>query len=322
MILVLAALIGVLTVPLAGGDLRRLADVELRGVWLAPLAVAIQVVILALVTGGSARLHAAIHVSTYALAVAFIWANRRLPGARLLGLGCAANLAAIIANGGVMPQTAAAHRLSGIVEHAGFDNSRVLSHPHLAWLGDVIPVPAPFGLANVLSAGDLLLFAGMLVLLHAVSGSFARGGTPPVAALGSVPALTAPPSPEPPLSSVYVDAVLAGALSTVYAAVHLWRAGQSPGAAPARRALTAFETCRRAADRLPAGDPQIGAAQDALARIAVEFRAWPAIPRLGGERELVLWAAIGEVRSARASRSIPPRWLPAWEGPLRGALPA
>jgi hypothetical protein len=281
---------------------------------MAPLAVAIQVVILALVTGGSAGLHAAIHVSTYALAVAFIWINRRIPGAWLLGLGCGANLIAIVANGGVMPQTTAAHRLSGIVEHPGFDNSRVLAHAHLTWLGDVIPVPAPLGLANVLSVGDLLLFVGLLVLLHSVSGSrLTRGGR-------AQPAADTVATDGP--SAVYVDAVLAGALSTVYAAIHLWRAGESPASASARRALAAFETCRRAADLLPGGDERIAAAQSALARISLELQAWQAIPQLSGDRQLVLWAAMGEVRAARGARPTPPRWLPPREGPLLGVLPA
>ncbi|MGO9821811.1 MAG: DUF5317 family protein [Solirubrobacteraceae bacterium] len=42
-----------------------------------------------------------------------------------------------------------------------------MSHPHLLWLGDVIPVPGP--LPNVLSVGDLIVFAGLIVLLQRIS---------------------------------------------------------------------------------------------------------------------------------------------------------
>lgn len=42
----------------------------------------------------------------------------------------------------------------------------VLEHPRLLAIGDVIGVPGPWPLGNVLSVGDLVLYAGMLVLLH------------------------------------------------------------------------------------------------------------------------------------------------------------
>ena len=41
------------------------------------------------------------------------------------------------------------------------------------WLGDLIPVPGP--LPNVLSIGDCIIFAGMLVLLHRACHTPARG---------------------------------------------------------------------------------------------------------------------------------------------------
>jgi hypothetical protein len=171
MILIVLAALALASVPLLGGDLRRFAAYELRWLWLAPVALVAQVLILNVLPEGNHALHAAIHVGSYAMLGAFICANRRLPGARLLALGFVSNLAAILGNGGVMPQAVVAHRISGVVGRHGFNNSTVLAHPHLLWLGDIIPVPAPFGLSNVLSVGDCLLFAGLVVALHAISGS-------------------------------------------------------------------------------------------------------------------------------------------------------
>jgi hypothetical protein len=181
MILIVLAALAVASVPLLGGDLRRFAQLELKWLWLAPIALAVQVLILNIVPGGSHTVHAVVHVGTYALLGAFIWANRRLSGARLLAAGCASNLIAILSNRGVMPQAAAAHRISGVFVRRGFDNSAVLAHPHLLFLGDIIPVPAPFGLANVLSVGDCLLFVGLVVALHSVSGSRVTRTATPVA---------------------------------------------------------------------------------------------------------------------------------------------
>jgi hypothetical protein len=164
MVLIALALICVATVPLTGGSLARLADVRLRGLWIPLVALAVQVVITVLAPTGSMVLHRGLHIATYVMIGLFLWANRRLPGIRLLALGAGANAAAIIANLGVMPATRAAERLAGLTLRAGFDNSAPVAHAHLTWLGDIIPWPGP--LPNVLSVGDLLIFAGTLVLLH------------------------------------------------------------------------------------------------------------------------------------------------------------
>jgi hypothetical protein len=76
------------------------------------------------------------------------------------------NLAAIGANGGVMPASPTASAIAGIPASDQFANSAVLTDPRLAWLGDIIPVPGPWPLGNVLSPGDVVLYVGALVLLH------------------------------------------------------------------------------------------------------------------------------------------------------------
>ena len=166
MLLVVLAIACVLSVPLRGGSLRRLADIRLRAQWAALGALLVQVLVLGVFPGGAAWWHAVAHVATYALAAWFVWANRSIPGVVLLAAGGALNLIAIAANHGVMPTSAWAERAAGLTPTGAFANSAVLDHPRLLWLGDVIPVPLPLGLHNVLSVGDLLIYAGALVLLH------------------------------------------------------------------------------------------------------------------------------------------------------------
>jgi hypothetical protein len=168
MVLIALALLCVATVPLTGGRLSRLADLRLSGLWIPLVALAIQVIITVVAPTGSMALHRALHIGTYVLIGLFLGANRRLPGIRLLALGAAANAAAIIANLGVMPASPTAERLAGLSLRAGFDNSAPVAHAHLAWLGDIIPWPGP--LHNVLSIGDLLIFAGTIVLLRRACG--------------------------------------------------------------------------------------------------------------------------------------------------------
>lgn len=169
MILIVLAALCLITVPLFGGRLLRLASLQVRALWLAPLAVALQVVIVTIAPGGSPTLHAAIHVMTYVLIGVFLVLNIRLPGVTVIAVGALANGIAIVANSGVMPAARAAQRLAGLVEGGGFHNSNVLSHPHLLWLGDIVPVPGP--LPNVLSIGDCIIFTGMLILLHRTCGT-------------------------------------------------------------------------------------------------------------------------------------------------------
>lgn len=166
MLLVLLAIACMLSVPLSGGSLRRLGDIRLRAPWAAFCALAVQVLVLGLFTSGAAWWHALAHVATYALAAYFVWANRSIPGVVVIAAGGALNLLAIAANQGVMPTSAWAERAAGLEPTGAFANSAVLHHPHLLFLGDVIPVPLPLGLHNVLSVGDLLIYAGALVLLH------------------------------------------------------------------------------------------------------------------------------------------------------------
>jgi hypothetical protein len=166
MLLVIAAALLVASVPLAGGSLKGLARLDIRVPWTVLLSAAIQVGITSAHRGGSHTLHVVLHFISYALVVWFLIANRRFVGMPMLTLGAGLNVLAITVNGGVMPAWSTAIRLAGLDEKAGFDNSAPVSHAHLQFLGDVIPVPGPWPIGNVLSVGDLLIFAGAFVLLH------------------------------------------------------------------------------------------------------------------------------------------------------------
>jgi hypothetical protein len=171
MLLVVTAIALVASVPLAGGRLSRLADIRPRAVWAVLLAAAIQVGITSVASTGSHSLHVALHFVSYGLDAYFLLANRGVKGVPLVALGTFLNLVAISFNGGVMPASAAALRVSGIDVRAGFDNSAALAHAHLGFLGDVIPVPGPWPIGNVLSIGDLIIFVGALIVLHSACGS-------------------------------------------------------------------------------------------------------------------------------------------------------
>jgi Family of unknown function (DUF5317) len=160
-ILVLLAL-----VPVLGGRLSALVELQFRRPWLLWAALALQVFLF--MPGGPAW--PVLHLVSYALAGAFAWSNRRLPYLWLICLGGLLNLAAITANGGTMPARPAAEAAAGLTG-TGPANSSVLPHPHLAFLGDVFAIPASWPLHNVFSAGDVVLVVGAVLLIHRVTGS-------------------------------------------------------------------------------------------------------------------------------------------------------
>ena len=173
MILGLAYLLCLLSVPLARGRLSALADVELRRPGLAGIAIAIQVAIVSVVPGSLGDFGEPLHLASYVLLGAFAWANRRLVGVPVVALGGFLNFLCITVNGGVMPADpdALASIGRGAASDGEFINSTALEDPKLAFLGDIIATPAGLPVANVYSVGDLLILTGAFVLLHVACGS-------------------------------------------------------------------------------------------------------------------------------------------------------
>ena len=164
-------LLAVALVPVARGDLRRLAHVRFRRMWLLGLALGLQVV-LRVFTGDPTVWRETAYLASYPLAFAFVVANRRIPGLGLLATGAGMNLIVMAANGGVMPAAAHALAFAGLpADPGGFSNSLVLHAPRLLFLGDVFAVPKGIPQANVFSIGDVLIALGGAIAIHRICGS-------------------------------------------------------------------------------------------------------------------------------------------------------
>jgi hypothetical protein len=173
MIIVAAYLLVLASVPLLGGRLSGLGRLRVRRVWTIALAMGLQVLIVNVVERHiSSALAAALHLASYALALVFVAANRRLPGIAVIVAGGLANLAAITANGGVMPASPAAMEAAGrATTTEGFQNSAATPDANLRVLGDVFAWPEPLPLANVFSIGDVLIVVGAAVTAHSAGDS-------------------------------------------------------------------------------------------------------------------------------------------------------
>jgi hypothetical protein len=170
--LVLAVVLALATVPLAGGRIGRLAEVRLRWAPLLFTALALQIVIVVVVAGWDDAFLRAVHLGTYAMLGTFLWVNRRIPRIWIVAVGGALNLIAIAANAGVMPAGTAAVRSAGLASNADkFTNSGLLDHPRLFFLGDLWAIPRGWPLANVFSIGDVVIAIGVFAVVYVVCGS-------------------------------------------------------------------------------------------------------------------------------------------------------
>jgi hypothetical protein len=163
--LALCAVAILVAVPLTGGSMSRVVALPFRGVrWLIG-GLLLQVLVISVLTWLPHAVAVAGHLASYAMLGWAVWLNRRLPGVLLIAAGAASNGITIALNGGTLPASPAALRAAGIPVRDGFENSGIVAHPHLAWLGDIMVTPSWLPMRNMLSVGDLLLLVGAAVLV-------------------------------------------------------------------------------------------------------------------------------------------------------------
>lgn len=165
MFILYAPLIGLAIGLLLGGRLARLGEIRFRWFPAVLVAIAIQGPLFGpledFLPAGDA-LGIGLYVATSLLALAAVLRNVALPGMGLVAVGAAANLLAIVTNGGVMPASAdalAALGWSGTSE--AFANSAFVASPALPWLTDIFALPSWLPFANVFSPGDVAIGIGI-----------------------------------------------------------------------------------------------------------------------------------------------------------------
>jgi hypothetical protein len=179
MFMVYALVVGVVAGKMLGGSLSGLGQVTIR--W-APIAVVGLLVQVLLFFGPVAErvgaLGAPIYIGSTALVLVVVLRNLAVPGMPLVAAGAVSNLLAIAANGGYMPASPQAMALLGKSVNAGYSNSTIVQSPALAPLTDVFALPRFVPFANVFSIGDVLIAAGVAVVIAMAMRRGASGNLP------------------------------------------------------------------------------------------------------------------------------------------------
>jgi hypothetical protein len=159
--------IGIVVGFLIGGRLDNLATVRFRLAPLAVIALAVQLVLFSSLADGLAtEIVRWTYVLSTALVVIVVLANLRLAGVPLIVIGALCNLAAVAANGGLMPASPTALASLGFGV-GGHTSSILVDHPALEILTDQFALPAWLPLANVFSVGDVVIGVGVAVAIAA-----------------------------------------------------------------------------------------------------------------------------------------------------------
>lgn len=167
-VLIAALVAGVVAGYAMGGRLRNVDQLRIRLPWLAIAALGLQFIAFSPLRdslGDSGVV--AVHFASYGLLVWFVIVNRQRMGIVVAGAGLLMNLLAIALNGGYMPASRHALEVAGLQFSGATVNNSTVIHEgtRLRFLGDVFAIPDGTIAANVFSVGDVLIIAGVAILI-------------------------------------------------------------------------------------------------------------------------------------------------------------
>jgi hypothetical protein len=172
-----AIVAGLLVGLFRGGHLSAIGEARLRLLWIAPLALVAQVVLVRAVGARIPWWVLPVQGAAYGLLLVFVLANRSVLGVSVIGVGLLLNAIVILANGGLMPQAPETARLRhagetiAIGEHIPGTKDVLLERDatRLWWLSDHLVLPALDDRPSINSPGDLVLAAGLAVTVFGLT---------------------------------------------------------------------------------------------------------------------------------------------------------
>lgn len=178
-----------------GRTIQQIAAIPVQSAWLALLALGLQLPLLRTPGGpvSGIRLQQAVFLLSHVLLLAFVWRNRRLAGILIVGAGLICNLLVIAANDGFMPITpeTLVNINPGSTEaqwpvgiHYGYSKDVIRDREDTRFwiLSDILVARSPFFRPTAFSTGDLVIAAGVAVLLQGPTARRELGSHDPASA--------------------------------------------------------------------------------------------------------------------------------------------
>ncbi|MEH7305623.1 DUF5317 domain-containing protein [Neobacillus drentensis] len=156
------------------GNLRALAQLKLKWGWIFPLLLIVELAVFTLQNDSKilGQISGSIYIVVYVLGLLFLFMNRNNQGFMLILIGVFLNFLVMVINGGRMPVSveAAAVLDPGYIEALKDSlyakHTMLNSSTHLEFLGDVIPISAPYPRTQIISIGDIIMNIGIFFFIQ------------------------------------------------------------------------------------------------------------------------------------------------------------
>ncbi|MFB5762322.1 DUF5317 domain-containing protein [Paenibacillus medicaginis] len=173
-------LLGLITGLFRGGfrqGLTGLSHIRLVAGWIFPLLLLVQLGIFYLQEDSAflASINGYLFMAVYVAGLVFLWLNRHQPGFLIILIGVFLNFLVMAVNGGRMPVSLTASYVLGPYYVELLQSGEVISKhfmmndsTRLSFLGDIIPLSAPYPRTQVISVGDVVMNVGIFLFIQRV----------------------------------------------------------------------------------------------------------------------------------------------------------
>ncbi|NMH70477.1 DUF5317 domain-containing protein [Bacillus sp. RO3] len=159
-----------------GGSFKRFADIRFKMGWIFPLLLVLQLIIFYFQNKVAwiGEMSNASFMVIYVVGLAFLWVNREHPHFTAIFIGVFLNFIVMAVNGGRMPVSMEAAAVIDPQYLEATKNALYAKHTlvtestKLAFLGDIIPLSAPYPREQAISIGDVVMNIGVFLFIQSV----------------------------------------------------------------------------------------------------------------------------------------------------------
>jgi hypothetical protein len=166
-------LIAIITGLFRKGNFNGFAELRLRGGWIFPILLILQILIFIFQSklDWVASASDYFFLGVYVIGLYFLWINRKQPGFYYILIGVFLNFLVMAINGGRMPVSLEAASVldpsyAEVLQSGIYAKHQLLnSATHLGFLGDIIPLSKPYPRNQVISIGDVIMNIGGFIFV-------------------------------------------------------------------------------------------------------------------------------------------------------------